>query len=117
MTISEYPMGAIKQFSAGNNGLPAPDNKISPFIHNVVSMSSIWDSHLTHQMRVLLYAEPLLRVLRSDEYRSEELEHYDSLALALKLLDYIVTHTGLEHEASSDTAMRALGGDGSGCRC
>ncbi|HEY4033066.1 MAG TPA: hypothetical protein VGL94_03775 [Ktedonobacteraceae bacterium] len=108
MAISEYPVGAVKQFFAEEDGLTAPDNKIQPPMYDAVSMDSVWGCHLTHQMRVLLYTEPLLRVLRSDEYRSEELEHYDSLALALKLFDYIVTHTGLEHEASSDTAMRNL---------
>ncbi len=107
MTISEYPTRVVERFPAEDDSSPLGD-KISPSIHDAVSMGGMWDRYLTHQMRVLLYAEPLLRVLRSDENRSEELEHYDSLALVLKLLDHIVTHTGLEHEADSDTAMREL---------
>ncbi len=108
MTTLEYPIRDVKLHPTEDNGSSSTGDKILPSIHDAVLMDNVWDRHLTHQTRVLLYVEPLLRVLRSDENRSEELEHYDSLALALKLLDHIVTQSGLEHEANSDTAMREL---------
>jgi len=109
MTASEQPTIDIKSSRMEEGSSSSTDKKLLSAVHDVTtSIDNIWDSHLTHQTRVLLYAEPLLRTLRSDENRSEELAHYDSLALALKLLDHIVTHTGLEHEADSDTAIREL---------
>jgi hypothetical protein len=108
MTTPEYPIRDVTLHSTEDNGSSFTGDKISPSIDDAMLMDNVWDRHLTHQTRVLLCVEPLLRVLRSDENRSEELEHYDSLALALKLLDHIVTHSGLEHEADSDTAMREL---------
>lgn len=108
MTTSASPTRGNAQFPGEDGDQLSIGDRISPSIYDVASIRNIWDRHLTHQMRVLLYTEPLLRVLRRDEYRSEEREHYDSLALALKLLDHIVTHTGFEHEADSDTATHDL---------
>jgi len=108
MATSASPTRDNAQFPAEDGDPLSIGDRISPSIYDVASIRNIWNRHLTQQIRVLLYTEPLLRVLRSDENRSEELEHYDSLALALKLLDHIVTHTGLEREADSDTAMREL---------
>lgn len=105
MTTSESSTRDNTQFSAEGGDLLSTDDKILLPIYDAVSIRNIWDRHLTQQMRVLLYTEPLLRLLRRDEYRSEEREHYDSLTLALKLLDHIVTNTGLEHEAISDTVL------------
>src|SRR2546430_1192518 len=108
MTTLDHPMRDVKSRPIEDSSSSSIGDTISPPILDAVLMDNVWDRHLPHQTRVLLYVEPLLRVLRSDENRSEELEHYDSLALALKLLDHIVTHTGLEHEADSDTALREL---------
>src|SRR5258708_13597493 len=108
MATSASPTRDDAQFSAEDGDPLINGDIISPSIYDVPSIRNIWNRLLTQQIRVLLYTEPLLRVLRSDENRSEELEHYDSLALALKLLDHIVTHTGLEREADSDTPMREL---------
>src|SRR5258708_11554631 len=108
MTTSASPTRDNAQFP-GEDGDPLSiGDRISPSIYDVASIRNIWDRHLKQQIRVLLYTEPLRRVLRRDEYHSEEREHYDSLALALKLLDHIVTHTGVEHEADSDTVIHDL---------
>ncbi len=72
------------------------------------SRSDYWNHRLTHQLRVLLYAEPLLRLLRRDEHRALELQHYSSLSLALKLLDLIIENAGLEHEIDTITAVNEL---------
>ena len=108
MTTSEYPMRNVNLPPTEDSGSSSTVDEISPSIDDAMLMGNVWNRYLTHQTRVLLYVEPLLRVLSSDENRSEELAHYDSLALSLKLLDHIVTHTGLEHEADSEIVMREL---------
>src|SRR5579875_737814 len=70
--------------------------------------ADLWNDFLTHQLRVLLYAEPLLKLTLRDEHRAAELRHYDSLSLALKLFDSIIEHTGLEQEIDHNTALQIL---------
>ncbi|MFO1077977.1 MAG: hypothetical protein U1E73_09685 [Planctomycetota bacterium] len=45
---------------------------------------------------------------RSDSLRDTEFRHYDSLALALLILDTVIDHLGLEHEADRDVLARKL---------
>src|SRR6266566_2447034 len=70
--------------------------------------ADIWDPLLTHQQRVLLYAEPLLKLRNRDEHRPSEMKHYDSLSLALELFSQIIENTGLEHEIDNDRAINIL---------
>ncbi len=86
------------------------DNEPSRTDGQIVPLSDVnfWDSFLTHQLRVLLYAEPLLELRRRDEHRPTEMKHYDSLSLALKLFHQIIEHTGLEHEIDSAGAINVL---------
>ncbi|HEX5050643.1 MAG TPA: hypothetical protein VFZ65_02615 [Planctomycetota bacterium] len=45
---------------------------------------------------------------RSDSLRDPEFRHYDSLALALLILDTVIDHLGLEQEADRDVLARKL---------
>jgi len=45
---------------------------------------------------------------RGDSLRDPELRHYDSLALALKLLDTVIDSLGMEDEADRDQVLRVL---------
>jgi len=108
MMTSEYQIRNTESFQTKDgSSLPSDDNK---WVHTdePVPTGNYWDRHLTHQLRVLLHTEPLLRLLRRDEHRSPELEHYSSLSLALKLLDLIIENTGLEREIDNDKAVNAL---------
>ncbi len=68
------------------------------------SPSTVWDPHLTHRLRVLLHARPLLDLQRHLSHYKQ----YDLLTLALKLFDLLIETTGLEQELDSAAAIRAL---------
>jgi|SRR5579859_1859659 len=70
--------------------------------------TEFWNRFLTHRLRVLLYAEPILKLTQRDEHRAPEMRHYDSLPLALKLFDHIIEYTGLEYEIDNDKALQVL---------
>jgi hypothetical protein len=57
-----------------------------------------WHAALTDRLRVLLHTKPLFDLKRSDNLRSLELRHYDTLALAIKIWDLIVENVGLDSE-------------------
>lgn len=68
-----------------------------------------WREENTQQLRVLLHAEPLLRLLRRDQGRGgTDFEHYDSLTLAIALLNNIVNQTGFDAEMDVDRVTREL---------
>jgi len=67
-----------------------------------------WDRFLTHRMRVLLHTAPLHELRLSDARRDPELRHYDSLALAMKVLDLIIENMGLDREADRAAVERVL---------
>ncbi len=67
-----------------------------------------WDPDLTRRLRVLLHAAPLLDLHRNDGIQESDRRHYDGLALALKVLDLIVTRTGLDQEVDSRVAASEL---------
>lgn len=67
-----------------------------------------WDRFLTHRMRVLLHTVPMHELRLSDTRRDTELRHYNSLALAMKVLDLIIENTGLDREADRAAVERAL---------
>lgn len=49
-----------------------------------------WPADLTRRLRVLLHTSPLDGLRRSDAIRDAEFRHYDSLALALRVLDVVI---------------------------
>jgi len=67
-----------------------------------------WPSDLTRRLRVLLHTLPLDGLRRSDAIRDAELRHYDSLALALRVLDVVIDRLGLEAEADREIVVRVL---------
>lgn len=74
------------------------------------SAKPFWDEFLTKQQRVLLHAEPLIRLQKRDAGRSaiEGYSHYDSLALAVKALNFIIEQTGFEPEPNKEAVVREL---------
>ncbi len=67
-----------------------------------------WDRSLTRRMRVPLHTAPLHDLRQGDNLRDPELRHDDSLALAIKILDLIIDHTGLDRELDRGMVQRAL---------
>ncbi|MGH7619363.1 MAG: hypothetical protein ACREPM_19270 [Gemmatimonadaceae bacterium] len=70
--------------------------------------SAAWTNDLAQRLRSLLHATPLTDLRSSDEHHDISTRHYDSLTLALKLLDAVVEYTGLEDELDHDGARRML---------
>lgn len=68
-----------------------------------------WPTHLTQRLRLLLHAFPLFRIHTGDELRDPETQHYDALALALKVMDLIVDTSGTEHEMDRGQIAHHLG--------
>lgn len=67
-----------------------------------------WPADLTRRLRVLLHTLPLDGLRRSDAIRDAEFRHYDSLALALRVLDVVIDRLGLEAEADREVVTRIL---------
>lgn len=67
-----------------------------------------WHPDLTRRLRVLLHTLPLDGLRRSDAMRDAEFRHYDSMTLALRVLDVIIDHLGLESEADREVITRFL---------
>src|SRR6185503_3553760 len=70
--------------------------------------STGWDPSLTHRLRVLLHTFPLHDLRRGDALRDPDLRHYDSLALALRVMALVVDHMGLEREVDRPMVVRTL---------
>lgn len=68
----------------------------------------LWPADLTRRLRVLLHTLPLDALRRGDTMRDPELRHYDSLGLALRLLDLVIDRLGLEREADRENVTRTL---------
>lgn len=68
-----------------------------------------WSEDLSRRARVLLHAFPLLRTHRGEaRQRSPELDHYDWLAIATKIVDAIVENTGLDEAVTFDSLLGIL---------
>src|ERR1700720_4769881 len=67
-----------------------------------------WPADLTRRLRVLLHTLPLDGMRRGDSLRDPELRHFDSLALALRVLDLVIDRLGMEVEADRDVLFRML---------
>lgn len=72
------------------------------------SIGNGWPPDLTRRLRVLMHTLPLNGMRRSDAIRDAELRHYDSLALALRVLDVVIDRLGLEAEADREVVARIL---------
>lgn len=71
-------------------------------------MGSAWPADLTRRLRVLLHTLPLDSLRRGDAIRDADLRHFDSMALALRVLDIVIDRLGLEAEADSEVVARVL---------
>jgi len=60
------------------------------------------NSTLVKRLRVLLHAFPLFQLSQADNRRDESLRHYDTLVIALKILDVIAERMGMEVEADRE---------------
>jgi len=72
------------------------------------SMSDGWPADLTRRLRVLLHTLPLDGLRRGDAIRDADLRQYDSVALALRILDVVIDRLGLEAEADREVVARVL---------
>ncbi len=82
-----------------------------PFEPQLFTADAARDASLVRRLRVLLHTFPLFQMRAADARRDEELRHYDTLALALKVLDVIAERMGMEDEADReiiDFALRPL---------
>lgn len=73
-----------------------------------LTIGESWPVDLTRRLRVLLHTLPLDSLRRSDAIRDAEFRHYDSLALALRVLDIVIDRLGLEAEADREVVARLL---------
>lgn len=60
------------------------------------------NSSLVKRLRVLLHAYPLFQLSQSDSRRDEAFRHYDTLTIALKIMDVIAERMGMEVEADRE---------------
>lgn len=67
-----------------------------------------WDPALVRRARVLLHTGPLHDLRAGDARVDEDRRHYDSLLLAMRVMDLIVENAGLETEVDSEAVNRAL---------
>lgn len=67
-----------------------------------VTSDEIRNSALVRRLRVLLHASPLYQLGQSDTRRDEAFRHYDTLVIALKILDVIAERMGMEIEADRE---------------
>jgi len=67
-----------------------------------------WPAELTERQRVLLHAQPLFDQRRNDGIQPEESRHYDSLALALRVLELVLEPSGLEDTVTAASVREAL---------
>lgn len=86
--------------TGGNNAVLT-----SPVMH---TPGFFWNPALTNRLRVLLHTFPLQELRYGDSLVNQELRHYDSLVLAMKVLDLIIDGTGLEQETGRKQVERAL---------
>jgi len=73
-----------------------------------VDNAAIWPPALIQRFRVLLHALPLFQARLNDPLRDPEHRHYDSMALAMKVIDLVIENTGLGSEINRDGVIAAL---------
>jgi hypothetical protein len=63
---------------------------------------------LIRRLRVLLHAKPILELRTLNLVSDSDIFHYDSITLAMFLLDYIIESTGLGSDADSNATIDVL---------
>lgn len=101
---SGFAFASAERSRAGGAGLTDPGSGPEP----AGSIGGAWPSDLTRRLRVLLHTLPLDGMRRSDANRDVEFRHYDSLTLALRVLDVVIDRLGLEAEADREVMTRIL---------
>jgi len=104
MTLSEHSARSTESVPNTDDVPPAKSN--GQVAQNV--SATMWDPLLTHQLRVLLHTDRLLSLQHRDQHRPDELKQYDSLSLALKVFDLIISHTGLGQDIDHNQAINEL---------
>lgn len=79
--------------------LDAEDTSVDP---------RVWSGDLAARLRGLLHASPLIEMRARDRQADDAFKHYDSLALAVRLVDLVLASTGMEDELDHDGAVAAL---------
>lgn len=102
----------LPEHSASSTEIVQNTDDMSPGTNNGQVTQSVsatmWDPLLTHQLRVLLHTDRLLSLQHRDQHRPDELKQYDSLSLALKVFDLIISHTGLGQDIDHNQAINEL---------
>ncbi len=75
-----------------------------------VTSDEMRNAALVKRLRVLLHAYPLFALGQSDARRDENLRHYDSLVIALKIMDIVAERMGMECEADREYIDFSLAG-------
>lgn len=67
-----------------------------------VTSDELRNGSLVKRLRVLLHAYPLFQLSQSDSRRDEAFRHYDTLTIALKIMDIVAERMGMEVEADRE---------------
>ncbi len=68
-----------------------------------------WPDELTERQRVLLHAHPLFDLRGNDGVQPEDARHYDSMALALRVMELVLEASGLDDAITAGRVREALG--------
>ncbi len=74
-----------------------------------ITSDDLRNESLVKRLRVLLHAYPLFQLSQSDARREESFRHYDTLAIALKIMDIVAERMGTESEADREYVDFAVG--------
>lgn len=73
-----------------------------------VTSDEIRNESLVRRIRVLLHTYPLYGMSQADTRRDERLRHYDTMTIALKIMDIVAERMGTENEADREYIDFAL---------
>lgn len=82
--------------------------KTPPFMNKSEAINSIWHNRLIRRLRVLLHTEPIVNLRSLNLNPESEMFHYDAIALAMFILDYIIESMGLGNDADIDAVINSL---------
>lgn len=72
------------------------------------SIDGVWHNRLIRRLRVLLHTEPITNLRSLNLNPESETFHYDSITLAVFLLDRIIESAGLGNDADSNAVINSL---------
>jgi hypothetical protein len=109
LEIVENHLQAQIDFTKLYEPIPSPPDWKERLLAHIAQLSEThWQPQLTKRLRVLLHTTPLLQLRDGDALRNPETRHYDSTALALRVLDHIIDSMGLGVDADNETVVRTL---------